>query len=448
MKAGSMDRAKRTSGYLILSVIFVLFVNLSLGLLLMRKASDSMISLLQTRMLDISNTAAAMLDGDTLRDVTPEDKGTPQYDNVMKTLTYFQDNIELNYIYCIRDMGDGTFTFGLDPTVEDPGEFGSPIVYTDALYKASKGEASADNTKYEDAWGSFYSAYSPVFDSRGEVAGIVAVDFSAEWYEAQIATLSRITSIVALISLIGGASIAFALITFIRRRLGEVHGQLNDLADNLMHEIGKDAADEQVDNAKAAGLRQRGDSDIDALGKRIQSMQSELRSQFAQVHEQAYMDGLTGTKNRAAYLESVMEIEMAAKDGVAAFSVAVFDLNGLKTINDNYGHESGDMAIKDASEVIKKVFGKRNVYRTGGDEFVAIIDTSDDNVILDLFARVERDLDLANMVSRPYKMPLSISKGYSIYRQGDTFKDTFNRADMMMYSDKEAFYSGNRDRRR
>ena len=448
MKAGSMDRAKRTSGYLILSVIFVLFVNLSLGLLLMRKASDSMISLLQTRMLDISNTAAAMLDGDTLRDVTPEDKGTPQYDNVMKTLTYFQDNIELNYIYCIRDMGDGTFTFGLDPTVEDPGKFGSPIVYTDALYKASKGEASADNTKYEDAWGSFYSAYSPVFDSRGEVAGIVAVDFSAEWYEAQIATLSRITSIVALISLIGGASIAFALITFIRRRLGEVHGQLNDLADNLMHEIGKDAADEQVDNAKAAGLRQRGDSDIDALGKRIQSMQSELRSQFAQVHEQAYMDGLTGTKNRAAYLESVMEIEMAAKDGVAAFSVAVFDLNGLKTINDNYGHESGDMAIKDASEVIKKVFGKRNVYRTGGDEFVAIIDTSDDNVILDLFARVERDLDLANMVSRPYKMPLSISKGYSIYRQGDTFKDTFNRADMMMYSDKEAFYSGNRDRRR
>ncbi|MBR0399405.1 MAG: hypothetical protein IJH95_01110, partial [Mogibacterium sp.] len=144
MKAGSMDRAKRTSGYLILSVIFVLFVNLSLGLLLMRKASDSMISLLQTRMLDISNTAAAMLDGDTLRDVTPEDKGTPQYDNVMKTLTYFQDNLELHYISCIRDMGDGTVTFGLDPTVEDPGEFGSPLVYTDALYKASKGEASDD----------------------------------------------------------------------------------------------------------------------------------------------------------------------------------------------------------------------------------------------------------------------------------------------------------------
>jgi hypothetical protein len=123
-----------------------------------------------------------MLDGDALMDLSPEDEGTGAYQEVYTTLTYFMENASLTYIYCVRDMGDGTFTFGLDPTVEDPGEFGSPIVYTDALYEASQGNAAADSIQYEDAWGTFYSAYSPVFDSKGKVAGIIAVDFSAEWY--------------------------------------------------------------------------------------------------------------------------------------------------------------------------------------------------------------------------------------------------------------------------
>lgn len=83
MKTGSINRATRTSGYLILAVIFVLLVNVSLGFLLMKKASN--------------------------------------------------------------------------------------------------GEASADDTKYEDAWGSFYSAYSPVFDSKGEVSGIAILSKTDHW---------------------------------------------------------------------------------------------------------------------------------------------------------------------------------------------------------------------------------------------------------------------------
>lgn len=144
-------------------IAFLLAVNVSLGYLLMSQAKKSIITLMQTRMLDISNTAAAMIDGDALERVTPADEGTQDYESIMRTLTYFQDNIDLKYIYCIRDMGDGKFSFGLDPTVEDPGEFGSPIVYTDALYKASQGTPAADDKYYEDAWGRFYSAYSPVF---------------------------------------------------------------------------------------------------------------------------------------------------------------------------------------------------------------------------------------------------------------------------------------------
>ena len=124
-------------------ILFLLLLNLVFGCLMMKESESRIIHLMQTRMLDISNTAAAMIDGDVLKTVTPADQGTEGYESIMRTLIYFRDNIDLKYIYCIRDMGDGTFSFGLDPS-EDAGEFGSPIVYTDALNRAARGIASVD----------------------------------------------------------------------------------------------------------------------------------------------------------------------------------------------------------------------------------------------------------------------------------------------------------------
>ena len=111
------SKAAAGSRKLILAIVFILVVNLSLGFLLTRQSGGALTALMHTRMLDVSNTAAAMLDGDALARLTPADEGTPDYEAVMRTLGVFQDSIALQYIYCVRDMGDGTFTFGLDPTV-------------------------------------------------------------------------------------------------------------------------------------------------------------------------------------------------------------------------------------------------------------------------------------------------------------------------------------------
>ena len=172
--------------FIALVAVFLLAVNATLGFVLNSQSKTAMKTLIHKRMLDISNTAADMLDGDKLKSLKAEDKGTPDYQQINDTLAFFQNNIDLKYIYCIQAVGDKEFVFSVDPTVEDPGEFGSPIIYTEALYKASKGTASVDEEPYSDAWGRFYSSYSPVFDSAGQVAGIVAVDFSAQWYDEQI----------------------------------------------------------------------------------------------------------------------------------------------------------------------------------------------------------------------------------------------------------------------
>ena len=227
------SHTSETTLLIVLVLAILLVANAMLGYMLTGQSKASMKELLQTRMLDAANTAADMLDGDALKALKAEDKGSPDYQKISETLAMFRDNIDLAYIYCIRSKGEKEFVFSVDPTLTDPGEFGSPIVYTEALYKASQGKAAVDDEAYEDAWGRFYSAYSPVFDSNGKVAGIVAVDFSAKWYDDQIDKQTRIMYICMAVSTIVCILLVFLATSRARRR---VQDMTKDLAD-LTHDI-------------------------------------------------------------------------------------------------------------------------------------------------------------------------------------------------------------------
>lgn len=104
------------------------------------------------------------------------------------------------------------------------GEFGSPIVSTPALQTASAGVSAVDKSPYEDEWGTFYSAYSPVFDSEGNVVVIVAVDFDADWFQAQVSHQTITIIIVTIISLLFGIALSMT----ISRRIGRSFRDLNE----------------------------------------------------------------------------------------------------------------------------------------------------------------------------------------------------------------------------
>ncbi len=133
-----------TATLVIIVSILLLAVNILLGGILMTNSRKSMITLIHNRMLDIANTSADMLDGDELKSLKKEDKGTPTYQKINDTLAVFQNNIDLRYIYCVTIKSEKEFVFSVDPAIEDPGEFGEPVTYTDALYRASKGEPAVD----------------------------------------------------------------------------------------------------------------------------------------------------------------------------------------------------------------------------------------------------------------------------------------------------------------
>ena len=203
------------------------------------------------RMLDIANCASGSVNGDMLQTLEKEDVGSDKYNDLYKTLAVFRDNAELEYIYSIKEESPGNFVFTLDTDPVSPAAYGDSIETTDALSRASKGTAAVDAVPYSDAWGQFYSAYSPVFDSSGKVAGIIAVDFSAEWFEDQLSAQTRSTVFSYLIIMLITLSVAaiLALLTvspFVQMQeelIGEkIHAESANRAKseflaNMSHEI-------------------------------------------------------------------------------------------------------------------------------------------------------------------------------------------------------------------
>lgn len=188
---------------------------------------------------------------------------------------------------------------------------------------------------------------------------------------------------------------------------------------------------------------------INRMATFIKTTTEELEEANRKLRELAVVDAMTGVGNKAAYLEKMRSLDDQIRRGRASFSVCVFDLNGLKEINDKYGHECGDMAICDAAEVLKTVFGKERLYRIGGDEFIAILDGMKQSDTDRCFGEVEDKILLHNQTERPYKVPLAIAKGSAVFQSGEDkgYRDVFRRADNDMYQKKAAYYVSH-DRRR
>ena len=447
-------RRSITTTVIIIIAIAMLFATFSMGVVLTDKSSVAMKKIMNDYMLSVSNTAAGMVDGDELKQLDYGCEETPAYSKIYRTLETFNDNTKLEDIYCIKpDAGKG-YIFAIDLTDDDPAKFGDPVMeVTDALVRASMGEASVDEVPYEDEWGRFYSSYSPVFDSEGKLAGVIAVDFDANWYDAQVRSIQSTAFYIGLICIVMGAMIVVTMTANTRRSLRHAHAQLNELSDNveeLMMEVGNlSAADMKKPEKKVKMLYE--DDGLDALGEKISNMQTALREQISHIQENAFVDSMTGTKNRNSYLEDVGLADPDIKDGRLSFAVAVFDITGLKEINDELGHECGDRAIIDSARILREVFGRDNLYRTGGDEFVAAVRFATAADMKSSFRRIDSLLQSINTEGGQYDIrPLVLAKGYAVFdpENDDEFMDTFRRADKKMYDDKAEYYRTHDRRKR
>lgn len=425
--------------------LLLLTANILLGIVSMNQSRTAMLNMIQKSMLAISNSAADLLDGDMMGALTEEDIGSPAYNDALEKLRVFQNNANIEYIYAVRQVGEGKYVFTIDADPVDPGAFGEEIVVTGAVVRAGNGVASVDDYTYTDRWGSFYSAFSPIFDSQGKVAGIVGVDFSQDWFEDELFRHSISIGILTIVTVIVGAAVMVLITGKVRAKFQELNRELSTLAknmDELSEEINSNRGFRESlgSDAKELGPEKAEVStdEIEALGVKIRSMQHTMERYLDYMHAQAYTDSLTGVKNTNAYMEEIRSLNEQIQAGTADFCAAVFDIDNLKIVNDEHGHACGDKIIRGAAESISQVFGVEHTFRIGGDEFIAIAHGITEPEAIARLRKISEAVRAFNAAPNHPEATLSISMGTTAYRPGEdgSFREVFVRADEAMYTDK------------
>ena len=151
------------------------------------------------------------------------------------------------------------------------------------------------------------------------------------------------------------------------------------------------------------------------------------------------VDMLTGVYNRNCMNINVDELSLKLEFNPKPFTVAFCDLNGLKTINDNGGHDKGDKLLVYAADVLKEVFKDDKIFRAGGDEFTIISFSPK-------FEFEEKIKFLREKACDPDWLYFAI--GYYHDEDSGNLRLAMRYADEAMYKDKDKFYEMYPDKRR
>ena len=365
-----------TTRYVLAFGILMLAANMILAFMILDQSETALKSLINKNMLDVVRSAADLLDGDALAALTKADVGGEVFRDMEDRMIVFQNHEDVRYIYAVRKVDDDRFVFTVDPDPVEPGEFGEEIVVTDALIKAGNGTAAVDSAPMADRWGNYYSAYCPVLDSKGNVAGIVGIDFDADWYKAKIREYTMSIAVVTFLSVLIGGVVVFLITHNVRKRFHTLHTELSELSfslDQLIVDAGGESDlidDTQTDTAE---------DEIGKLSGKIQMMQKDIAFYGRIQNDRYYKDSITGIPN-LAYIKQFADIKVAdlwsAQETPA---VIYFDVRSMVSYNTEYGYARGDELLKLTADSIRTVFPDAMVGRGEGDHFIAI-DRYDDTI--------------------------------------------------------------------
>ena len=151
--------------------------------------------------------------------------------------------------------------------------------------------------------------------------------------------------------------------------------------------------------------------------------------------EKRKRDALTNLFNRSTYYQDLLRMEASSS------AVIQFDMNGLKYLNGNFGHEEGDKALIEISRIIvDKCNRDMYAYRLGGDEFVVIANNMKEDAVREIVDEIKEDLS---------KTKYTCSIGLAFRNDKNTsLQDLIRQAEKAMYVDKSEYYKTSQIERR
>ena len=196
-------------------------------------------------------------------------------------------------------------------------------------------------------------------------------------------------------------------------------------------------------------LDYRANDEVGILTRTFNQLVTHMKIHISDLDSMAHTDALTSVKNKGAYDTFIRELQDTVNDQSKKpeFAIAIFDCDDLKLINDRFGHDKGDLYLKNSSAIIRKVFKLSPVFRIGGDEFAVVMQGEDYNnreELAKLF--MQKCEDTCIDTSSEWWNQVRVSMGLAVYDPNEDryADDVARRADKLMYENKHARKAGRR----
>jgi len=217
-----------------------LFVGLAicilLGSVVYSITSRELLSLIKENAVSVAKIAALKIDGDLHDTLVPGDEDSENYKTIMNDLKDYKDSTEIQYIYTMKPLDENNVQYVVDADEsEDKVMIGDTYKNYDKIMEALNGQAVVDNEAMTDAeWGTYYSAYAPIYNSSKEIVGIVGVDYPIEKINTKLKQLLKMMILIS--SLCVGLIVIGAV--FISRGIGKNLRIVNQKIIDVVHSDG------------------------------------------------------------------------------------------------------------------------------------------------------------------------------------------------------------------
>lgn len=373
-----------------------------------------------------------------------------------KLYTLKNTNPELKYIYVYRFSESGCqVVFDID-TSDLTGDKAGDIIEFDSALLKYKDDLIAGRPippiVSNDEYGRLLTIYKPLYDEKGKCQCYAAVDLSLDSLTDETGDF-----VIRLLTLFVGCFI-FIFVLGLWFIENNIILPLNTMAYCARSFSYDNAAERQKNMELIKSLKITTGDEIENLySALIRSAENVARYlehlQMAKVEvanmkvkvlamdELANTDSLTGIKNKTAYATKIYKLDERIEAGNANFCIVMVDVNFLKKVNDNYGHERGNEYLVNACRLVCSVFGEEHVYRIGGDEFVVVVEGEKVSLckyFVNQF-KAEMNRKANNALLEPWEK-ISAAVGIAFY-DADTDQsadEVFKRADKLMYENKLA----------
>lgn len=172
--------------------------------------------------------------------------------------------------------------------------------------------------------------------------------------------------------------------------------------------------------------------DIGDIKINMLALYARLKNNTKEADNLAFKDSLTGLKNRPAYNEHIKNM---LKEHHAHYGLALFNISGIKKLNEEYGHAAGDAMIALGARVICDIFRHSPVFRLGSDEFAALLTGEDYENKEQLFVDLEQIDEKINI--EPHAN-LRIAGGLALSTNGASYSEVFAMANKDLREKRKA----------